>query len=78
MRSTTIRGLTDGLHFDFGGDVGLIAAVMEVGVGAGDLIYEFKGTGREVLEILRKHVPRAPILDQIVSENDYVLTAYDW
>ena len=78
MRSTTLRGLDDELRYDFGGDVGLIYAVMEIGVGAGALICKAKFKGVDLVKFLKKHAPRCEIIEKINPEYDYELTSYDW
>ena len=78
MRSTSLRGLDDELYYDLGADVGLIGAVMEIGVGAGELIYKAKFKGVDLVEFLKKHAPRFDFIEKINPEYEYELTSYDW
>ena len=78
MRLTLLEGLSDGLKYELGSDVGLIGAVMEMGRAVDALTYVVVLRGDEVLKLLEKHLPEWKIPTQIQAENEYKLTAFDW
>ena len=81
MRSTSVKGLDDGLKLELGGDVSLISEIMERGRGAGELIYKLDVDGAELCAIIRKY--KLPVIAdglcaKVTPGNRYELTAYDW
>ena len=78
MRSTTVNGLNDNIRLDLGGDVGLIAEIIENGKAADALIYELELSGAELLELLKRHNINKKIGDMIIAEHTYLVTSYDW
>ena len=75
MRTVFLTGLDDDLRVDLGGDVGLLAGVMEKGVGVDYLIYKWTADGKTVKAFLKAH---RVDMDGLTDENRYELTAYDW
>ncbi len=79
MRSTTVKGLNDNLRHDFGSDVSMVATVMNIGVCTAPLCYEKKLNGKELKEFYRSaKVGFKHYYDEIIDENEYLITAYDW
>ncbi len=78
MRTVFLTGLDDDLRADLGGDVGLIADVIEKGVAVDYLIYKWTADGNEIKPFLKAHCVDARILEKIADENRYEIKAYDW
>ena len=77
MRSTTIKGLDDGIRIELGGDTSVIGAVMERGKAVDYLIYKLTLTGKELLAFIEEFGLQKKITATIVEENNYELTSYD-
>ncbi len=78
MRYVTLFGLDDGVRAELGSDVGLIADVMEKGIGVDYLIYKWKTDGKTLKEFLKEHKVDERVGAEIVDGNRYEITAYDW
>jgi hypothetical protein len=78
MRSTIIKGLTDGLYINLGCSTDIVGAVMEAGKAVDYLVFELELTGAELLQFLGKFNLQDKFKDEIKSDNQYKLTAYDW
>lgn len=80
MRYTIIKGINDGLDYEFSSDVGLICAVMDIGECECDLVYSVVMKGKDAKEFLSKNAPKSElgVLDKIIDENQYKITAFDW
>ena len=78
MRSTTVKGLDDGLRIELGGDTGIIEYVMDIGKGIDYLIYQAEMTGAELLEFMRKFRIDEKLYKDVKEENKYTVTSYDW
>lgn len=76
MRYVALKGLDDGLRFDFSRDISVIAFVMEKGKYRPDLIYDWEVTGEELTAVAERF--RIALPDGILPNGRYVLTAYDW
>jgi hypothetical protein len=78
MRSTTIKGLDDGIYINLGGNTDIIEAVMNAGKAVDYLIYELTLTGAELLEFLAKFCVDSELTAKINAENRYNIKSYDW
>lgn len=78
MRSTTVKGLDDGVYINLGANTDIIEAVMNAGSAVDYLIYELQLTGAELLEFLEEFRIDEELTAEIKAENRYNLTSYDW
>ena len=78
MRSTTVKGLDDGVYIYLGANTDLIDAVMNAGSAVDYLLYELQLTGAELLEFLEEFRIDEELTAEIKAENRYNLTSYDW
>lgn len=80
MRYVVCKGLNDDLNIEISRDVGVIVAIMEMekSIAVNELIFKVVLTGEEFLEFIAKYKIDKVMPDQIVKENSYELTAYDW
>ncbi len=76
MRSVILRGITDQIKVDLGQDISLIADVIELGKCRDYLIYDLELNGHDLIKFLEEHFLK--INEEIILENKYVITAYDW
>ena len=77
MRATTIKGLDDGIRIELGGDVSIIAAVMDRGKAVDYLIYKLVLTGKELIAFIQEFHLQSKVTEHIVETNTYELTSYD-
>ncbi|MBR2023154.1 MAG: hypothetical protein IJ996_01380 [Clostridia bacterium] len=77
MRSTTIKGLDDGVRIELGADVGIIGAVMDRGKAVDCLIYKLVLTGKELLSFIEEFHLQSKVTQTVVETNRYELTSYD-
>ena len=85
MRKVSVYGLDDRYTCVLSRDVGIIVAVMEVGVAEDAITFTVVFTGEELLKFMAKHKLNNEqddndelIVNKIVPANKYKLTAYDW
>lgn len=80
MRYTLLKGINDKLNYEFSGDVGLICAVMDIGKAECELVYSVVMKGNEAKEFLSKNALKSElgVLNEIIDENEYKITAFDW
>ncbi len=78
MRSTTVKGLDDGVYINLGGNTDIIEAVMNAGNAVDYLIYELHLTGAELLDFLAKFRIDSELTAEIKTKNRYTVTSYDW
>lgn len=80
MRYVVCKGLNDGLSLEISRDVGVIVAIMEMekSIAVNELTFKVVLTGEEFLEFMTKYKIENISPEQIVKENNYELTAYDW
>lgn len=76
MRSVILRGLNDRIKVDLGQDISLIADVIELGKCRDYLIYDLELNGHDLIKFLKEHFLK--INEEIILENKYIITAYDW
>ena len=77
MRNTTIKG-NDGLIIDLGSNTDIIEEVMKIGKAVDYLIYKVEMTGFEVVQFMKKYHLDRLISQDIILENTYTITSYDW
>ena len=80
MRRVTIIGKNDGLSADLSRDVGLIVEIMQMkeSIAVDEITFKLILTGDKVIEFINKHNLDKALIDKIVVENNYEITAYDW
>ena len=78
MRSTTVKGLDDGVRIELGGNTDIIEAVMDAGKGVDYLIYELTLTGAELLAFLAPFRIDGKLTAEIKADNRYTVRSYDW
>ena len=79
MRSVSLKGLTDGLMVELGCSVELIQAVIDLGKADDYLIYSLTLNGKALKEFVQKNAPdKKDKLKDIIDQNEYKITAYDW
>ena len=78
MRKTTIKCLNDNMTFDLGREVEPICAVINIGKALDSITYEVTLTGVKLKEFIIDNKLAKSFLNQIIDDNIYVVTAYDW
>jgi hypothetical protein len=78
MRKVTVLGLDDNLKADLGRNVELVAAVIEIGKAIDAITFEKQLTGKELKQFILQQNANLAILENIVDNYRYLLTAYDW
>ena len=79
MRSVSIKGLNDQIKIELGGMVELIDAVINKGKAEDYLIYSLTLNGKALKEFVLQVAPdKMDKLKDIIDQNEYKITAYDW
>ena len=78
MRSTVVKGLSDHIYLNLGGDTSIIGEVIELGKCVDYLVYELELGGEELLNFLAKFHIEIEEEIKISTENKYIVQSYDW
>jgi len=83
MRKTFVKGLTDRSSYDFGADVSIVCAVMDLckkhGCYGDGITYSVNIDGKELKEFIINSCPTHDgVLSDIHDDFIYELTAWDW
>ena len=78
MRKIYAKNINGDLKIELGSDVSFISEVIERGKCVDYLIFELEVNGIELIELMEKYNINKALINEIKSNDLYIITAFDW